>query len=252
MKDIRMKMSGKHNMFLFTALVVVLMIYINRQNNNATIQEYESQNPYFYTTTEQKVEYEGYFYTHSYRDIWQNIDLYITNLQTFENGALYTLELEQLESTDPLDKIALGRRYLGYFYVTDNAIYYTSATMEGYSDAENRRILRQIQTDEAAFLEECDIVCCENGTVDVTDENGYHAFVETDGDRRIFRFYNDYFYGSKDYKLIVWEKGKGIVYYIHGNGAKNMHIEFGADIDKEQQTDYGYPYKLFHESADDF
>ena len=39
MKDIRMKMSGKHNMFLFTALVVVLMIYINRQNNNATKQE---------------------------------------------------------------------------------------------------------------------------------------------------------------------------------------------------------------------
>ena len=152
MKDIRMKMSGKHNMFLFTALVVVLMIYINRQNNNATKQEYESQNPYFYTTTEQKVEYEGYFYTHSYRDIWQNIDLYITNLQTFENGALYTLELEQLESTDPLDKIALGRRYLGYFYVTDNAIYYTSATMEGYSDAENRRILRQIQTQAPGIL----------------------------------------------------------------------------------------------------
>ncbi|MDE7206549.1 MAG: hypothetical protein K2N90_05240 [Lachnospiraceae bacterium] len=247
-------MSQKYKMLLVIAIAVaiVLAIYIKCHNNNVTKHEYECQNTYFYTATEKRVEYEGYFYTYSYRDIWQNINLHITNLQTFENGALYTLELEQLESADPLDKIALGRRYLGYFYVTDNAIYYTSATMEGYTDGENKRILRQIQTDEAAFLEECDIVCCENGTVDVTDENGYHAFVETDGDRRIFRFYNDYFYGSKDYKLIVWEKGKGIVYYIHGNGAKNMHIEFGADIDKEQQTDYGYPYKLFHESADDF
>ena len=50
--------------------------------------------------------------------------------------------------------------------------------------------------------------------------------------------------------LIVWEKGNGIVYYMHGNGAKNMHVEFGTDLELQQQTDYGYPYKLFHENAD--
>ena len=46
--------------------------------------------------------------------------------------------------------------------------------------------------------------------------------------------------------LMVWEKGKGIVYYMHGNGQKNMHVEFGTDLKKQQKEDYGYPYKLFH------
>ncbi len=64
------------------------------------------------------------------------------------------------------------------------------------------------------------------------DDAGYHAFVEADGEKRIFRYYNDYFYGSKDYLLMVWEKGKGIVYYMHGNGQKNMHVEFGTDLKK--------------------
>ena len=40
------------------------------------------------------------------------------------------------------------------------------------------------------------------------DDAGYHAFVEADGEKRIFRYYNDYFYGSKDYLLMVWGKGK--------------------------------------------
>ena len=77
-------------------------------------------------------------------------------------------------------------------------------------------------------------------------ENGYHSFVEVDGERRIFRYYNDYFYGSKEYLLIVWEKEKGIVYYMRGNGAMNMHVEFGVDLKREQLTDYGNPYRMFH------
>ena len=90
------------------------------------------------------------------------------------------------------------------------------------------------------------IVCCEKGTEDITDDNGYHAYVEVDGDKRIFRYYNDYFYGSKEYMLMVWEKGQGITYYIHGNGAKNMHVEFGSHIKEKQKVDYGYPYKMFY------
>ena len=34
---------------------------------------------------------------------------------------------------------------------------------------------------------------------------------------------------------MVWEKGKGIVYYMHGNGQKNMHVEFGTDLKKQQK-----------------
>ena len=48
------------------------------------------------------------------------------------------------------------------------------------------------------------------------------------------------------YLLIVWEKEKGIVYYMRGNGAMNMHVEFGVDLKREQLTDYGNPYRMFH------
>ena len=252
-----MKTNKMGLLFLCFVAAIVLAVMVKDHDKNTVVSEYDHENPYFYTAEQTQIEYEGYFYTYGYRDIWQNIDLYITKLKTFENGVLYTLELEQLEGTDTWDKIALGRRYLGYFYVTDKAIYCASfspeasfAPEEGYTATENEKIIHQIQTDETAFLEKCNIVCCEDGTADTADENGYHAFVEADGDRRIFRLYNDYFYGSKEYMLIVWEKGNGIVYYMHGNGAKNMHVEFGTDLERQQQTDYGYPYKLFHENAD--
>lgn len=256
-REEKMKTNKIGLLFLCLVAVIVLAVIIKDHDKNTAVSEYDHENPYFYTAEQTQIEYEGYFYTYSYRDIWQNIDLYITKLQAFESGVLYTLELEQLESTDTWDQIALGRRYLGYFYVTDKAIYCasfspeaSSAPEEGYTAAENEKIIHRIQTDETAFLEECYMVCCEDETADTADENGYHAFVEADGDRRIFRLYNDYFYGSKEYMLIVWEKGNGIVYYMHGNGAKNMHVEFGTDLERQQQTDYGYPYKLFHENAD--
>jgi len=45
---------------------------------------------------------------------------------------------------------------------------------------------------------------------------------------------------------MVWEKEKGMVYYMNGNGGMNMHVEFGHNIKEEQKTDYGYLYKRFH------
>ncbi len=232
-----------------TLLVILIILKYNSkfyEDSDYEQGNYECQNPYFYKSIEKKVEYEGYFYLWNYTDIWQTISLNIMKLETFENGILYALELDQLEVSDPLDEINLGRRYLGYFYVTEQTVYYVSAAMEGYTEEENRKIIDRIQKNEAKFIEESIIVCCENGTNDITNEQGYHAFVEVNGERRIFRYYNDYFYGSKEYMLIVWEKGNGIVYYVHGNGNKNMHIEFGVNLQKEQQEDYGSPYKLFH------
>ncbi|MDE5866396.1 MAG: hypothetical protein K2H31_07345, partial [Lachnospiraceae bacterium] len=202
-------------------------------------------------TQERKEEtvhtYEGYFYLHTYTDIWQDVDLHITNLESFSNGTLYALELEQPEFSDPFDKL-LSRKYIGYFYVTDEVIYYLAANEHGYTDENNSVIISQIKSDEEKFLKQCIIVCCEDGTENITDENGYHAYVQADGERRIFRYYNDYLYGSKDYMLMVWEKGNGLTYYMHGNGAKNMHVEFGNNIKEEHKIDYGYPYKSFNES----
>ena len=205
-------------------------------------------NAYFYAEGETAHTYEGYFYLHSYTELWQDVDLYITELESFSDGTLYALELEQPELSDPLDEL-YGHKYIGYFYVTDKIIscYKDHMTNEdGFSDENNKRIIEWIKRDEADFLEHSTIVCCEEGTEDITDENGYHAYVEVDGDRRIFRDYNDYFYGSKGYMLMVWEKGKGLIYYMQGNGSMNMHVEFGHNIKEEQKADYGYPYKRFH------
>ena len=145
----------------------------------------------------------------------------IKELKSFQNGSLYALELDQLNVTDPFDQFALGREYLGYYYVTSEDIYYMPSDTGGYTEEKNEIIISGLESDEDLFLKEWTIVCCENGTADVVDDAGYHAFVEADGEKRIFRYYNDYFYGSKDYLLMVWEKGKGIVYYMHGNGQKN-------------------------------
>lgn len=212
---------------------------LEKENKTCSI----NSNAYFYAEEETAHTYEGYFYLHSYTDLWQDIDLYIKKLQSFHDGALYALELEQPTSSDPYDNL-LDRKYIGYFYVTAENIYYLPVNAEGYTQENNNSIINQIKSDEAKFLERCTVVCCENGTEDIIDENGYHAFVEVEGEKRIFRYYNDYFYGSKDYILMVWEKGKGLIYYIHGNGSKNMHVEFGNNIKEEQGVDYGYPYKL--------
>ena len=223
--------------------VTILTIIVMSASTDCNSHKDEQSNAYFYKTEETVHTYEGYFYLHSYTDLWQDIDLYITELESFSNGVLYTLELEQPVSSDPYDEL-LDRKYLGYFYVVDEMIYYLPAEKDGYTDADNNRVIEQIKSDEADFLEQCMIVCCEKGTEDITDDNGYHAYVEVDGDKRIFRYYNDYFYGSKEYMLMVWEKGQGITYYIHGNGAKNMHVEFGSHIKEKQKVDYGYPYKI--------
>lgn len=175
------------------------------------------------------------------------VELYITRLDSFSNGILYMLELEQPESSNPYDEL-LNRKYIGYFYVTDEIIYYLPASEDGYTDENNSRVIEKIQCGGADLPEQCMIVCCENATGNIADDNGYHAYVEVDGDKRIFHFYNDYIYGSKEYMLMVWEKGQGITYYIHGNGAKNMHVEFGRNIKEEQKVDYGYPYTMFHDS----
>ncbi len=208
----------------------------------------ENINAYFYEEGETVHTYEGYFYLHSYTELWQDIDLYITKLESFPNGILYALELQQPLSSDSYDEL-YDRKYIGYFYVMEEAIYYYIDYLtgeDGYSDEDTGRIIKWIRNYETNFLEKSTIVCCEEGTEDITDEDGYHAYVEVKGDRRIFRWYNDYYYGSKAYLLMVWEKGKGMVYYMHGNGGMNMHVEFGHNIKEEQKTDYGYPYKRFH------
>lgn len=238
------KWLSKQYMWLLIAIIIVSVCVACGEEKTNNVE-----NAYFFKADETVHTYEGYFYLHSYTDLWQDVDLYITKLEDFSEGALYALELEQPESSDPFDEL-YGHKYIGYFYVTEKAVYYYKDSItneDGYSDENNNGIIQWIKGDEADFREKSTIVCCEEGTEDITDKNGYHAYVEAEGDKRIFRSYNDYFYGSKDYMLMVWEKDIGLTYYMHGSGGMDMHVEFGHNLKEEQKTDYGYPYKLFHE-----
>ena len=164
---------------IVVSLFLILLVILCSENDKEE-SRHEPQNTWFYMPTQKEVEYEGYFYPYSYRDIWQDISLHIKELKSFQNGSLYALELDQLNVTDPFDQFALGREYLGYYYVTSEDIYYMPSDTGGYTEEKNEIIISGLESDEDLFLKEWTIVCCENGTADVVDDAGYHAFVEAD------------------------------------------------------------------------
>lgn len=181
------------------------------------------KNQFFFN--ERRLEYNGYIRPLSANTVLYNVYLDINVVKTFDDGTLYTLELEQLEVEDPEDEITMGGRYLGYFFVTKDTIYCKSVNFNGYTEENTDEAIKIIQERGEAFSEYFVIVCNEEGTKDVVDDNDYHEFVAVDGDRRIFTLRNDYVSGTREYLTIMWEKGKGMVYYEHGSGARKMHVE---------------------------
>ncbi len=182
------------------------------------------------------VEYDGYIYSLDCNEISQKVTLDIEQVQIFESGILYTLELEQIVVENEWDEIKMGRRYLGYFYVTENKIYRVPvASYEGYTEEQTKEVLNLIENDVQSFIEQATIVCSEEAIEEQVDENGYHTMVVVDGEKRIFQLFNEYTSGTKDYETIVWERGKGIVYYKRGAGNMLMHVEFGVDVGGVEQ-----------------
>ncbi|MCM1027353.1 MAG: hypothetical protein NC432_13035 [Roseburia sp.] len=152
-------------------------------------------------------------------------------MKVFQDAVLWALELEQLNVEDPEDEIRMGRQYLGYFYVTGSEIYQKPLPdMNGFSRERDEEMIHWISTDEADFLAACRLVCAEEGTENRADEQGWHSYVEADGEKRIYHMYNDYTGGTKEYERIVWERGKGIIYYLHGAGSSLMEVEIGFDL----------------------
>ncbi len=201
-----------------------------------TVPIAEPVNSYFFQGNITEVTYHGFFNPLNFRSFRQDVTLHIELLKEYEEGVLYTLMLEQLDLSDvpdvsEWDYITMGRRYLGYYYVTEDAIYMVPVQdiENGYTDECNQRIIEELEEDRAGFCEKYALVCCENGTEDNIDEQGYHCYVERDGDYRIYQYYNDDMSGTKFYQKIVWEKDKGIVYYNCGEGALKMHVEIWLD-----------------------
>ena len=224
--------------------------YISVSRNGEEQKKPPVRNPYFYQNQEKVVEYEGYFYLHTYVGIWQNINLNIKKLGTFEHGTLYTLKLDQLDRSDPDERLGWQQRCMGYFYVTEDIIYMYRD--REFSRKQNRKIKWTLQRDDEEFLKKAWTVCCEE-EIDEKEGNQYHTFVNTKGNWIIYRYIPEdsargmpEFTGSKSYWLIVWEKGNGIVYWETGRGGMDMHVEFGVDLKEKQKIDYGYPFKRIH------
>jgi len=94
---------------IVVSLFLILLVILCSENDKEE-SRHEPQNTWFYMPTQKEVEYEGYFYPYSYRDIWQDISLHIKELKSFQNGSLYALELDQLNVTDIWDITMLRLR----------------------------------------------------------------------------------------------------------------------------------------------
>ena len=72
---------------IVVSLFLILLVILCSENDKEE-SRHEPQNTWFYMPTQKEVEYEGYFYPYSYRDIWQDISLHIKELKSFQNGSL--------------------------------------------------------------------------------------------------------------------------------------------------------------------
>lgn len=211
---------------VFIMVAPIALLAIRRSN---------SKNSFFFAEGQETVEYEGIFYPLSFNEIKQNIKLNIRKVKEFKGGTLWALELDQLDVSDPEDEISMGRQELGYYYVTGDRIY--QRRFRNMSTKGDKDIICMIQEAPQEFYEEWILVCNEEGTENIADEQGWHEYVEVDGEKRIFHRYNDYTSGTKEYGKIVWERGKGITYYLSGAGSRLMEVEIGIDLYKNKRDE---------------
>ena len=205
------------------------------ENNEEQVTDMQStkavntreNNPFFFNVD--RVEYHGKFYPLSFNFVYQDTNIFINVIEEMEDGTLYTLEIEQLQVEDPYDEITMGMNNMGYFFVTEDTIYQRFVNQDGYTEQNTNEAITEVRERGDAFFDYWRIVCCENGTQNIADEDGWHEYVVVDGDKRIFRMYNDYISGTKEYKTIIWEKGKGMVYLLNGTGSERMQVELWCE-----------------------
>ena len=201
-------------------------------------QEEKYVNPYFFRPGQREVVYQCYHCSLNGNNIEQNIKLHITKIRELDEGILYTLELDELDEPDPYDQMGPYRRYLGYFYVTEEEIWRVYDPGDRYTAEMTEDVVRRMEETGLEAFDKRVIVCNEPGTDSAADENGWHEYVDVEGDKRIFRLYSACIGRTTEYQRIVWEKGKGITYYINGAGSMKRHVELWQDIPEERLTIY--------------
>ncbi len=214
---------------VFLILFGAMMTLIFKGFQNKALDE-RQENDFFFENNRTQVICDVQINNLEGEEKVYELNLNIEKLEEFENGTLYRIELEQPEVEDPIDKIGMGRSYLGYYYVTEDKIYlrplYEYNQTGGYTEETDQAVIEVIQKDEQSFLEEeCLLVNCNEEIDRIEDENGWYSYVEVIGDTHIYYLYNSYTSGTKEYRKIIWQKGKGMVYYLHGAGARKMEVE---------------------------
>ena len=203
-------------------------------------------NPFFFPAGASFIEFEGMFVPNSgVLAIFQTAYLNVRRLKEFENAHLYVIYVNQL-SLDYVEHLANicpddpwlafyrmnpNWLHLGFFYVTDDVIYrtraaaYTGSGLEEFIERQNVKILADFEVYGMA-ARDWHIAANNDGTEDIPIYGDWHRFVEVEGSQRIFRQFSGREGGTTMYERIVWEEGRGIVFYLSGVGAMREHIEF--------------------------
>lgn len=193
-------------------------------------------NPFFFPEGIGSLSFEGRFILPSTNVVEQNANLNINLLGVFENGQLWTLGIDQIdtrliENPDPFDYISEGFENLGYFFVTEESIYHRF-TSSGFSAKENDLLINSFYENFDETLNEFKIVMALEDTEREADEDGWFSYIEVDGDTVTYsNYYARHFYsGTRHYMRIVWRRGEGIVHYVAGMGMMRIHVEFGQKL----------------------
>lgn len=140
--------------------------------------------------------------------------LHITEVQVYEEGILYELKIDC--DMEVLDRGYRGEwRNLGFFYVQGDDIYF----IRSYQAQDEYQTVEEI-------LDTATLVCSEAGEEDALDEDerGWHEFIVVDGDTRVYHGYSN-MVETGYYEHFYWERGKGLVAYESGYGAKAEGID---------------------------
>lgn len=143
----------------------------------------------------------------------EQMTLIITEVRRFDEGVLYELKCDSDENI--VDRNGIPVLYLGLFYVQDNNIYFL-----------RDEAVKDELTTVDAIIKTGTLVCCEEGYADVLgeDERGWHEYIETDGNTRIYHGYNS-LVETGYYESFSWEFGKGLLEYRRGYGAEADALE---------------------------
>lgn len=179
----------------------------NQKDTNDAKEEIVD-NEFFFNRNISQINYKGEFLFDDI--IEQDVKLNINEKANLKNGKLYELKLELTEGV-PDDRLSLG-----YFYVQKDKIYKIYMTEENL-----------IELKASEELPDGSVIVCQDNEIKDTlgeDEQGFHYFLEVDGDKREYHSYNNQV-DTGYYESFTWEKGKGLINYQSGFGAERDSID---------------------------